>query len=231
MDSSLLCTLEEPFQIMAAIEKGAQYGGDMWQVSELGRQVFPVVKIQPDIRSNQIIFRFFNLSNLDRTSPLFIRLCYRNLIFRLDPDGYKINGDRITCLYPQAARALDERHNDRYALPFDSYTSLSLRRAVRTLRDLGKDLEVRILDVSEKGFGLMISGMNRDFLHKHDQIWIKSVDQQPLDSHILAQVTYVAPKGENLKRGDVRVGIHLEKPLVYDIFEQLKRKSHIILTG
>ena len=93
------------------------------------------------------------------------------------------------------------------------------------------DMELRIIDVSSKGFGILISSHNSDYFKKHDHFWLKSIDQKPLRHHILGSVCYVAPKGYYLKKGDVRVGLSLKMPLAPDVFDYLKKKCIVVLSA
>ncbi len=231
MDLKKLISLDEKMQIISAIKKASPFGGDIWQSHTLGRHIFPIMQIYSDGPQDKISFKSFSINELNKSTAIFIRLYYRNLIFRLNPSDYQIMDDIIICDYPKSARALEIRNYQRYILPFDSNTSISIKRMVRSVRDLGRDLEVRILDVSEKGFGLIISGLNRDYLQLKDHLWIKSVDQMKLQTQIFGEVTYIAPKGYYLKRGEVRVGLKLERALSFDLFDHLKRKCHLVLSA
>lgn len=232
MDMALLKRLEK-LQIISVIERAALFGGDIWQTipGHTERQLLRIIHIQNDIKFDKVVLRTHTLVNVDPRHPIFIRLSYRNLIFRLDPRQYKISGDKLICDYPQEARALEERNGDRYVLPFDAQISLSLRRVEKTLRELTYDMELRIIDVSTQGFGILISSHNRDYFRKGDHFWLKAIDQTALRYHILGSVCYVAPKGYFLKKGDVRVGLSLQMPLAPDVFEYLKKKCLIVLSA
>ena len=163
---------------------------------------------------------------------MYIRLNYRNFLFRLYPGEFKVTGDKIICSIPSEACALEERNGgDRYVLPFSSGISLSLKRMERNFRELTHEMELRIIDVSEKGFGIMVSAHNRAYLMQHDGFWLRAVDHQVLRTPVLGRVKYVAPKGPYLKRGEVRVGLSLSIPLERELFESLKRKSFLILSA
>lgn len=228
MDISKLKHLKRA-QIISAIEKGAAFGGDVWQTAKDGRRIFQLISIEANLMMDTFVFKTLDMVGLDPNAPIFIRLCYRNIIFRLNPGQYKISGDKLVCEYPNEARALEPRLGERYVLPITSDMSLSLKKAERNIRGMGFDIEVKIIDVSESGFGILISGVNKDFLKKHDHFWIKAIDHKNLHDEIFGTVTYVAPKGYFLKRGDVRVGLSLKKPLSHEVLEYLKSKCSLIL--
>lgn len=231
MDMSNLKALDNRVQIITVIEKAALFGGDIWQnqPNQQGRHLSQIIQILVDIKTDLVVFRTPTVVEVDPNKPIYVRLSYRNLIFRLFPGEFKVNGDKITCHYPVEARALEERKGERYVLPFNSDLSLSLKRVERTIRETTYEMEIRIIDVSEKGFGILISGQNKDYFKKNDHFWLRSIDHKPLRHHILGTVCYVAPKGYYLKRGDVRVGLSLQMPLAQETFEKLKRKCLIVL--
>lgn len=233
MDILQLKNLDNRFQIISVIEKAVLFGGELWQSSceNDGRYVSKIIQIYIDVKYDKVIFRAPTNLKIDPLRPLFIRLSYRSLIFRLLPGEFKLAGDKLICQYPSEARALEERTGDRYVLPIASEISLSLKRIEKSVRELTYEMELRIIDVSEKGFGILISSFNRDYFQKHDHFWLKSVDHMPLRHQILGTVCYVAPKGYYLRRGDVRVGLSLNMALSPDTLEYLKKKCHIVLSA
>jgi hypothetical protein len=234
MDMSQLKALENKLHIISVIEKASLYGGDMWQSrpgEENGRSLSQIIQIQNDLKFDKVIFRTPSIFQVDPTRPIFVRLSYRNLIFRLLPGEFHVVGDRVYCHYPREARALEERKGDRYVLPINSEISLSLKRLEKSMREMTYEMELRIIDVSERGFGILISNQNRDYFRKYDHFWLKAVDHRSLHSEILGSVCYVAPRGYYLKRGDVRVGLSLQAPLPQETFESLKKKCLIVLSA
>lgn len=235
MDMSHLRPIENRLQIISIIEKASLFGGDIWQSipgQPHGRHVSQIIQIQTELRSDRVVLRTPSIVQISPELPIFVRLNYRNIIFRLYPADFKVNGDKISCRYPEEARAFEERSGgDRYVLPFNADISLSLKRVERSIRELTYEMELRIIDVSERGFGILISSQNRECLKKHDHFWLKSIDHTPLSNPIMGSVCYVAPKGYYLKRGDVRVGVSLSKPIALETLENLKKKCILVLSA
>jgi hypothetical protein len=234
MDMSNLKQIASRVQIITVIEKASMFGGDIWQPQngEVPRTVSQIIQIQNELKSDRVILRTPSIVQIRPDQAIFVRLNYRNLIFRLNPGEFKVNGDRISCLYPGEARALEERKGgDRYVLPFNANLSLSLKRMERTIRETTYEMELRIMDVSERGFGILISSHNRDYLKKNDHFWLKAVDHKQLRTPILGSVCYVAPKGYYLKRGDVRVGLALSLPLSKETIDYLKKQCLMVLSA
>ncbi|MBA2405669.1 MAG: hypothetical protein H0V66_12910 [Bdellovibrionales bacterium] len=232
MDFSKLVHLEKPVHIVAAIERGASFGGDIWQTGLVHeRNVFQIVQIQLDAAHDKVILRTNSLTTVEQDYPIFIRLRYRNILFRLEPYQFKVCGDKLICIIPKDVKALAMRSSERFVLPFELDISLSLKRFARTIKEQTPELEVRIIDVSESGIGILISGPNKEFLKPYDHFWIKAIDHKMLNRDIFGTVLYVAPKGYYLRRQDVRVGLSLNTPLSWDTFSSLKKKCRIILSA
>jgi hypothetical protein len=233
MDMTNLKEIESRLQIITMIEKASLFGGDIWQTSNPnGRHLSQIIQITNELKYDKVILRTPNIVQVNPNEPIYVRLNYRNIIFRLYPGDFKVNGDKIYCNYPEEARALEPRSGgDRYVLPFNADLSLSLKRMERSVRETTYDMELRIIDVSERGFGILISGQNRDYFKINDHFWLKAVDQRVLRTPILGSVRYVAPKGYYLKRGDVRVGLALSLPLARETLESLKKRCLVILSA
>ena len=140
-------------------------------------------------------------------------------------------GDKLICAIPTDAMAVAMRNSERYVLPYELNYSLSIKRFARTMKEMTPLLEVRVIDVSESGIGILISGANKDFLQPYDHFWIKAIDNKSLTCDIFGTALYVAPNGSMQRRPDVRVGLSLNAPLEWDIFSNLKSKCRIILSA
>lgn len=232
MDFSKLESLEKHLHIISAIEKGASFGGDIWQTGSSGfREVFQIIKIQISENQQKIILRTDSLKVIEQDYPLFIRFRYRNIIFRLTTAEFAVMGDQLICSIPQDVKALAKRSSDRYVLPPNLDISLSIKRYGRTIKENLPQLEVRIIDISESGIGILISGANREFFRAYDHFLIRAIDHKVLNREIFGTVLYVAPKGYYLKRSEVRVGLSLSTPLSWDVFDQLKKKCQVVLSA
>lgn len=232
MDFSKLEAIEKFTEIVAAIERGASHGGDLWQMDLTGeRMIFQITELKVDILHNQLSFKTNSHLFVNAKLPFFIRLRYRNMIFRVSPEDCEVDEDQLICKIPHEARALASRTTDRYVLPVDSDISLSLKRFSRNVRDNGPLLEVRMIDVSESGIGILLSGGNRNFLQTYDHFWIKAINHQRLSYDILGTVLYVAPKSLRVKRSDVRLGLSLASPLSWEVYQGLKRQCRLVLSA
>lgn len=231
MDLSKLKPVTNSAEIISIIDNASVYGGEIWQPQSITRKLSEIINIDVD-RS----LGYFTLEAMERFSfrpdlPLFVKLAYRNMIFKLDPSFYEVCGEKLFCNFPNEARAIEARKTPRYVLSGQAGISITLRRGERSVKEIVHDLEVRVLDASESGFAILVSGANKKQLNKYDYFWLKAIDQRPLNNHIFGTVSYVNEKGTGLKRGDVRIGLSLQSSLRMDILESLKRKSYLTLSA
>lgn len=231
MDISKLRPVSNPAEIVSIIDNASVYGGEIWQSQSITRRLTEIIKIDVDRNLG-----YFTLEAMERFSfkpelPLFVKLAYRNMIFKLNPTFYEVCGEKLFCNFPLEARAIEARKTPRYVLSNQAGISITLRRGERSVKEIVHDLEVRVLDASENGFAIMVSGANKKQLNKYDYFWLKAIDQRPLTNHIFGTVSYINDKGAGLKRGDVRIGLSLQTSLRTDILESLRRKSYLTLSG
>jgi len=232
MDLKKLLPLNGKTSILEAILSGAQYGGDLWQTLENGQRVLmTILKIEVSPDGERLSFWSLDTNLLKRDRPLYVKFNYRNIIFRLNINDYKLINDQIYCPIPKQAMALDKRRHDRYLIPSSSHLSISLRRTERSWRETIHDLEVRVADVSESGFGIYLSTGNRTFLDQFDSFLLKAIDQRPLPHFIHGKVSYAVPKVKDHRKGDLRIGLALDTSIAEEIFEKLKKKSKMILSA
>ncbi len=235
MDTIDLRPVSSQTILVSLIERGSLFGGCLWQTPDtasLTRNLSPICEVILDDGSGRLLLRLPQGAMIDPASCLYVKLNYRSLIFRLPPADYVVLGDHICCQYPGDARALDERPGgDRYLLPQSADVSLSLKRLERNLRELTHEIELRVVDVSECGFGIIISAQNKCYFRVQDHFWLRAVDHRELRAPILGKVCYVSQRGSSLRRGDVRVGLSLSSPLQKELLENLKRRCLLVLSA
>lgn len=234
IDLATLKDISSTDEILDLLKSAILFGGNLWQSHEdiYSRTVAQIHKISLDHHTKNIILKIPLGIKINPALPIYVKLNYRNSIFRLMPSEYELNKDLLICLYPKHMRALDKRlGGDRYVLPFHADLSLSLKRTERIPTEITHELECRISDVSKKGFGILISGYNRFQFGQHDYFWLRAVDQRALKTPILGSVCYVSSTGHGLKHTSVRLGLSLSIPVEEDIFENLKKKSTLILSA
>lgn len=235
MDLSHLKEITSPEEIRLALSKASYHGGDIWQVMDegsKGRHLSRVKEVVFEEISKKITLKLSSWISLNIQKPLYVKLNYRRTIFKLMPGEFFVLGNEVICSFPKEVHALEVRKGgDRYVLTPQFGISLSIKRLEKNVREMTYELEVRIVDVSRKGFGIVISGQNREYFEQNDRFWLRAVNHQPLKTPILGTVSYISSFGGNLKKGEVRVGLNLVLPLDQKVFEELKKKSLLVLTA
>ena len=233
MDFSELKELDSRDEMISLVQKGALHGGDIWQTldfEEKGNHLSKISEIVHDEKNHKIVLKLSAWVSLNMQKAIYVRLNYRRAIFKVPIGKFMVIGNEVICDYPTEAHALEERGGgERYVLLPSAELSLSLKRAERTVRETTYEMEVRIIDVSEKGFGVQISSQNREYFKEHDHFWLRAVNHKELRAPILGTVCYVSSSENNPKRGEVRVGLSLSFPLDHEVLEQLKRECMLVL--
>jgi hypothetical protein len=206
------------------------YGGWCWQTSQDKKQLNQIGSVIYKESLGTLIIQCKELIDINIENTLFVKLNYRSLIFRLDPGQYLCNGTFIICSLPKMVMGLDKRlGGDRFVMPGPADVSLSLKKMERYFGEITFQLELRVIDVSEQGIGIMVTSLNKHILKHHDRFNIYSIDNRPLDRPIAGVICYVQSKGEGMKRGDVRMGLKLNSRFDSETFSYLKKKGQRIL--
>ena len=233
MDKTGFISISERDDVIKALERAREFKGEVWQTDFSGRRVlFDIVDYTINLDENKIDFKLSGTDALLMTSELYIRISYRNIIFKLGPQDFKKNSSfEFTSKLPSIVLALKMRATDRYVLPMETPISLSIKRLSRSDTDLVTPLEVRIVDVSVGGFGIQISSANAEYFRALDHFWITAIDQKNLPREIFGIVLYVRPCAGKKTRKDVRIGLKLTQPLDWIILERLRAMSLKTLTA
>lgn len=226
MDLSLIKLLDTK-EITPILHKASLFGGKVAQPT-LTSSVITVIK-SIDVRSNEIRIKLFEDASLETNRPITIRLNYRNLNFILEPKQYSVTGTTIVTQLPTEAKAIALRPDERYVLPLHAKSLVSMKRIEK--RGTQVEMDSTIVDVSRKGFGLLVNQTEEDLILKHDHIWVKSINNIPLPKPIFGRVVYVLERKYKDNVVDLKIGVSLESEIPEEIFEELKRMCQLVLTA
>lgn len=206
------------------------YGGCCWQTINEKKQLYHVESVIFKESSNTLIIQCKDIVDINDENVLFVKLNYRSLIFRLNPGQYVCDGQFIFCTSPKLILGLEKRSGgDRFVMPSLADVSISLKKMERYFGEITFQLELRVIDVSEQGLGIIVTSLNKHILKNHDRFNIYSIDNRPLKRPIAGVICYVQSKAEGIKRGDVRMGLKLNSRFDSETFYYLKKKGHRIL--
>lgn len=212
-------------EIPLIIREASPFGGKILQSSLELIKSTQILWVQFDSHG----FMFFKLAGekITKKVPLSVKLNYRNLIFKIFPEQYEVADDILITRLPQSAKALPRRPDERYIIPMNNEVHTFIQRIEK--RGMRLDQNVQILDVSERGLGILISDACDDLLLTHDHLWIKSLDNIQLDNPLFGRVVYSHQR--KFKDGiiDIKAGISLSAPIPKETLGQLRGHSHLVL--
>lgn len=201
--------------------------GDIWQTLPFKREVYRIKSL--DVLNDAMIFLTTMPFDFDQDYPIYIKLNFKNLVFKLSPNEYRASKNQLICSYPKEAKAIEERSFMRTRLPNKS----SLKITLRTLsKDTALDIKVGITDISEIGIGILTSGANREFFARNSNFIIVKVCGR---EHFEQTVLSVRHTSTSEDRKYIKIGLLGRHPFSDKIFqvlrEELKRMKNVELKG
>lgn len=226
MDRTNTLELLASEEIHEALEKAAIFGGKLSQPTIDGT-------ISADIKTiglydGRITFKLNKEVNLNPEVHLVFDFSYRDLSFKLDARDFHFNGSEISAAIPNTVRGVPRRIKKRYALPLNNQSVTEIQRIEK--RGASPELRANLIDISERGLGLIFCDVDNDSILGNDHLWIKNVNGIPLEKAIFGTVIYVSERRYLDNKLDVKAGISLETSIPEDVFDQIKKLSNLTLT-
>ena len=225
MDQSLeSLPQEEIFQVLL---KASLFGGQVIHPTP-SRNLSIEIESFSLHRSGKLVIKLQNKIEIQDKWHVTVQLNYRNISFQLEPDLYWIEDNILIGELPKRARAIPARHNKRFVMPLNSQISTTLHRSEK--RGEISDLKGTVLDVSEKGLGILVSATDEETLKENDHVWITSINSEKLPGPLFARIVYVYSR-KFKDTIDLRAGLALETTLPMDVARKLKELSSLTLKG
>ncbi len=115
--------------------------------------------------------------------------------------------------FPAEVKTLELRTNPRHHFGPQIERTVSFRPSIMGKRESGSELQVRALDISEQGLGLLVSEQNRSFLKNNRILWITRLQNDILEYPVLAEVVYLNSEVDarylHRKQKELKVGLKL----------------------
>ncbi|HXH73958.1 MAG TPA: hypothetical protein VNJ08_03280 [Bacteriovoracaceae bacterium] len=187
--------------------------GEIWQTLGEIRYHYKITNVKDDEVNKAIVIEASTDFEFNPKHPIFVRINFRDLIFKLAARSFVISGNKLACPYPNLAKAVDKRGVERIPLP-------EYRETTVVLRPLGAsaaEVRVNLLDISKNGLGISISDKNRDYLLRNEQFQLMCINDIPLAGDHKAEIRYV----ERLSRGVIKSGFVLKTPFKDEVFENV----------
>lgn len=179
----------------------------VWQTRPSHRSVLPIDRLEIDFVAREVCLKLLNPNhNLDPDLPLFVKLDHRSSVFKVTQ--YKVEKGTLHFSFPQEIKTLELRQHPRTVFHPNRDKTVSLRPSLGNHRDSGNGLNVRVMDVSNYGMGLIVSEQNRAFVKNNPIVWITHLDQVQLHYPVLAEVVYMSSE-TNRKQKDLKIGLKI----------------------
>lgn len=190
--------------------------GEIWQTLPHRRDVYKIKHL--DLLKEVMIFQAQLPFEFDQNFPIFIKINYKNLIFKLNGSEFKTYNNNLSCSYPSEARALEARSLERTKLPKKSNLNITLR----TLgAGAGQDFKVSLEDIAQGGIGVRTSSANLEHFKKQQLFKILKVCGQALQEEAILSVRHVSVKDE---QSFISVGMAADASFSFEFFEIIKKE-------
>jgi hypothetical protein len=201
--------------------------GEIWQTLPFKREVYRIKNL--DILNEAMIFLTTLPFEFDKDFPVYIRLNYKNLVFKLSPQEYLASKNQLSCCYPKEAKAIEDRSKERTRLPKKS----SLKVTLRSLSaETALDIKVGISDISEIGMGIVTSGANKEFFSRNSNFIIVKVCGR---EHFEQTVLSVRHISNNDDRSYISIGLlgsHTFSDRIFQVMrEEMKQVKYAEVKG
>lgn len=190
--------------------------GEIWQTLPFKREIYRIKKME--VLSDAMIFLTTLPFEFENDFPIYIRLNYKNLVFKLSSEEYKTFNNQLSCSYPKEAKAKEDRSLGRTKLPKKN----SLNMVLRTFADgTALDIKVSLEDVSESGLGVKTSSLNQGFFHKKAVFKIIKVCGRNHMEEATLSVRHVSEKDH---MSFIGIGLSASVPFSDELFEILREE-------
>lgn len=181
--------------------------GEIWQALPHKRDVYRITSLE--LLKDVMIFQVLSAFNFDPHFPLFIRINYRNLVFKLMPGQFKTSSNLMSCGYPTDAKAAEGRKLERTKLPKKSNLNITLRSA-------GRDFKVSLEDVSEGGIGIRTSMANMEYFQRSNLFQVVKVCGQAIQESATLMVKHASLRD---MKDFICVGLSADSSFSQEFFE------------
>lgn len=205
-------------EILRILQKATSQQDNLaWQSHTSSKNIVPIHHFEIDFVSREIVISYDHQNfKLNSSLPLYVKLDYRTSVFKI-PE-YRVKQNTIHFSFPLEIKTEELRFNPRVTFTPEVEKYISIRPAMSSVkRESTSELNVRVIDVSPVGLGLLISESNRLFVKSNRILWITKLNEVELATPILAEVIYINsefdPKYSKRKQKDFKVGLKLSSPI------------------
>ena len=182
-----------------------------WQPLFQGKTIVPIQFMEIDFISREVVLNFNSESYIiNNHRPIYVKLEYRGSVFKVTDYKKKLNS--LSFALPEHVKTQELRGCPRHSFKAEQEKFVTLKSSLKdSTSELGGKLNVRAMDISEYGLGLVITEQNRNFLKNNRILWITGLQDTQLSSPIPAEVMYlnseVDSKFQIKKQKTLKVGL------------------------
>lgn len=184
--------------------------GEIWQSLPHKKEVYKITSLE--LLKEVMIFQTNLHFDFDPNFPIFVKINYKNLIFKISPMEFKTYHNQMSCEYPSEAKAIEDRSLERTKLPKKSNLNI-------TLRSGGREFKVALEDISEGGIGIRTNSANREQFQASTLFKIIKVCGQHISEEATLSVRHSSMKGMN---DFVSVGLAADAAFSDEFFEIIR---------
>lgn len=163
----------------------------LWQSLDGKKNIIHLSHFEIDFVGREVVVHYDQTRyKLSEKSPLYMKLEHRGAVFKIA--SFYIAQNSLRFVLPDLIKAQELRSIPRHGFVSGKEPVISLRPTLSSAaKDTSSELQVRAIDISENGVGLIVSESNRPFLKFNRILWLTKLGDQTLDFPILAEVVYI----------------------------------------
>ena len=204
-------------------EAGPDVGGDIWQVRENSQRiVYSITSIVVDFQNERLYFEVPEEILFDPLQPIFVKINYKSLVFKILPGEYKAFHSKLTSKFPKEGRALEFRCESRSIIRPKLYLPIMMRP---TISNTMARIEGTIVDVSTKGVGVAINERYKYLVFKDSVFNILNIAGLDLNGDLQGKVMNLPGRVWGIKNGEFKAGIKYSEVLSPEVYQHILLKS------
>jgi hypothetical protein len=178
-------------EILRVLQKASSRPENLiWQSHALGRNIIGIHHFEIDFVAREVVIYFDSKRfSLEHELPIYVKLDYRTSVFKVSQ--YRQTMNSIHFAFPGEIKTLELRTYPRHQFIPGQDKVISLRPSLSGPRESGNEIQVRAMDISEHGLGLIVSEHNRSFLKNNRVLWVTKLGYKQLVDPILSEIVYI----------------------------------------
>jgi hypothetical protein len=204
-------------EIIKMVKKApVQEIGIIWQTVPCKREIYHIKRLEA--LSDAMIFHTTLPFEFENDFPVYIKLNYKNLVFKISPEDYKVSNNQMSCVYPKEAKAIEERASERTAIPERNAPKLTLRVVSG---GTAQDVEVVLENISERGIGVRVISSKREFFMRNTVFKLIKINELEHKESAIFSVRHISDRGI---KNVLNIGFLASMPLSDILFEALRKE-------